>query len=538
MAPTQKQLDNLKKGAPHRFTKENAREKGRKGAVASQKAHKRNKDMYLMTRKIADTRVKDDDLRQALLDLGLENEELINAALIVKGVFEGAISGSIPAVDKWEQMLDRGANEETGALDREKVRALALMHANYVPNISSNFGAISVCALKHLYTHYEASGGRGSLKSSWASLTVVRLIMEHPDTHALVLRKVANTMRDSVYAQYQWAIEKLGVTEFWEARKAPLELIYRPTGQRILFRGADDPMKIKSIKVPFGYLAITHFEEKDQFAGRPEIDTILQSTMRGGSIFWNFETYNPPLSRDNWANKDSAEERSDRIQHRSSYLELDDPSWLGEQFIAEAEELRKRDERRYQHEYLGLAVGSGGNVFDNLEFRPITDEELRSFSNIYQGADWGWFPDPYAFIRIHYDHAQETISLLDELYANNKTNEETAQWIISHGYTDAQITCDSSEPKSVADYRSLGLPAKPAVKGAGSIDYGMKWLQGRKIVIDRRRTPNAAHEFESYEYDRDRNGNFVSGYPDKNNHLIDATRYALERVIRNYRSNA
>ena len=125
MAPTQKQLDNLKKGAPHRFTKENAREKGRKGAVASQKAHKRNKDMYLMTRKIADTRVKDDDLRQALLDLGLENEELINAALIVKGVFEGAISGSIPAVDKWEQMLDRGANEETGALDREKVRALA-----------------------------------------------------------------------------------------------------------------------------------------------------------------------------------------------------------------------------------------------------------------------------------------------------------------------------------------------------------------------------------------------------------------------------
>ena len=538
MAPTQKQLDNLKKGAPHRFTKENAREKGRKGAIASQKAHKRNKDMYLMTRKIADTRVKDDDLRQALLDLGLENEELINAALIVKGVFEGAISGSIPAVDKWEQMLDRGANEETGALDREKVRALALMHANYVPNISSNFGAISVCALKHLYTHYEASGGRGSLKSSWASLTVVRLIMEHPDTHALVLRKVANTMRDSVYAQYQWAIEKLGVTEFWEARKAPLELIYKPTGQRILFRGADDPMKIKSIKVPFGYLAITHFEEKDQFSGRPEIDTILQSTMRGGSVFWNFETYNPPLSRDNWANKDSAEERSDRIQHRSSYLELDDPSWLGEQFIAEAEELRKRDERRYQHEYLGLAVGSGGNVFDNLEFRPITDEELRSFSNIYQGADWGWFPDPYAFIRIHYDHAQETIYLLDELYVNNKTNEETAQWITSHGYTDAQITCDSSEPKSVADYRSLGLPAKPAVKGAGSIDYGMKWLQGRKIVIDRRRTPNAAHEFESYEYDRDRNGNFVSGYPDKNNHLIDATRYALERVIRNYRSNA
>ena len=538
IAPTQKQLDNLKKGAPHRFTKENASEMGRRGQIASQEAHRRNKDMYTMTRKVADTRVKSKDLRKALQELGLDKEEQINAALVVKGVFEKAAGGSIAAVEKWVEFLDRATAEYTGALTAETNRAIAIMRKNYAPNISSNFGIITVAALKHLYTHYEASGGRGSLKSSWASLTVVRLLMEHPDIHALVLRKVANTMRDSVYSQYQWAIDKLGVNEFWEARKAPLELIYKPTGQRILFRGADDPMKIKSIKMPFGYIGVTHFEEKDQFAGRPEIDTILQSTMRGGSVFWNFETFNPPLSRDNWANKDSATERSDRIQHRSSYLDLDDPSWLGNQFIAEAEELKRRDERRYQHEYLGLAVGSGGNVFDNLEFRPITDEELRSFSNIYQGADWGWFPDPYAFVRLAYDHAQETIYLIDELYANNKTNEETAQWITSHGYTDAQITCDSSEPKSVADYRSLGIAAKPAVKGPGSVDYGMKWLQGRKIVIDRRRTPNAAHEFESYEYDRDRNGNFVSGYPDKNNHLIDATRYALERVIRNYRSNA
>ena len=538
MAPTQKQLDNLKKGAPYRFTKENAAEMGRRGQIASQEAHRRNKDMYALSSKIADQTIEEEDLRQALESLGLEDGELINAALIVKAVFDKAIAGYIPAVDKWEEFLEKAAAKYTGALSAETNRAISIMRGNYLTNISSNFGTISVAAIKHLYTHYEASGGRGSLKSSWASLTVVRLIMEHPDTHALVLRKVANTMRDSVYAQYKWAIDKLGVSEFWEPRKAPLELIYKPTGQRILFRGADDPMKIKSIKVPFGYLAITHFEEKDQFAGRPEIDTILQSTMRGGSVFWNFETYNPPLSRDNWANKDSAEERSDRIRHRSSYLELDDPSWLGEQFIAEAEELRKRDERRYQHEYLGLAVGSGGNVFDNIEYRPITDEELRSFPNIYQGADWGWFPDPFAFIRLAYDHAHETIYLLDELYVNNKTNEETAQWITSHGYTDAQITCDSSEPKSVADYRSLGIAAKPAVKGPGSVDYGMKWLQGRKIVIDRRRTPNAAHEFESYEYDRDRNGNFVSGYPDRDNHLIDATRYALERVIRNYRSNA
>ena len=531
-------LKNLEKGAPHRFNKETAAAAGRKGNPKSQEARKQNRSMAQYAKTVSESEIQNDDAREDLRELGITEEYMQNVALIVGGVFRNAAAGNILAVDKWEQLLERAANEENGALDREQVRALAIMRANYLPNISSNFGAISVAALKHKYTHYEASGGRGSLKSSWASLTVVRLIMEHPDAHALVFRKVANTMRDSVYAQYVWAIGVLGVADFWEARRSPLELIYKPTGQRILFRGADDPMKIKSIKVPFGYIAVTHFEEKDQFAGRPEIDTILQSTMRGGADFWNFETYNPPLSRDNWANKDSAEDRSDRIQHRSSYLELDDPSWLGDQFIAEAEELKRRDERRYRHEYLGEAVGSGGNVFDNLEYREIADEELRSFASIYQGTDWGWFPDPYAFIRLSYDHAHETIYLLDEYYVNNKTNEETAQWIISHGYNDVQTTCDSAEPKSVADYRSLGIAAKPAVKGPGSIDYGMKWLQGRKIVIDRRRTPNAAHEFESYEYDRDRNGNFVSGYPDRDNHLIDATRYALERVIRNYRSNA
>ena len=361
--------------------------------------------------------------------------------------------------------------------------------------------------------------------------------MEHPDAHALVLRKIANTMRDSVYAQYRWAIEQLGVSEFWEARKSPLELCFRPTGQRILFRGADDPMKIKSIKVPFGSITVTHFEEKDQFAGRAEIRTILQSTMRGGDRFWNFESYNPPLSRDNWANLDTAAERPDRLCHHSTYLEAP-KEWLGEQFVAEAESLKLSDERAYQHEYLGLAVGTGGNVFENLELREIRDEEMRGFDRIYMGVDWGFAPDPFAFIRLHYDPARETIYLLDELCVLRQTNTLTAEELLRRGYQDGVITCDSAEPKSVADYRSFGLNARAAVKGPGSVEYGMKWLQGRKIVIDRRRTPEALREFSRYEFERDRDGNFISGYPDKDNHLIDAVRYALERVYGKYRSRA
>lgn len=384
---------------------------------------------------------------------------------------------------------------------------------------------------RHGHTHYDLSGGRGSLKSSCVSLLVPPLLIANPGTHALVLRKVANTIRDSVYSQYVWAIGELGMADHWLAKVQPMELIYKPTGQKIMFRGADDPMKIKSIKVPFGYIAVTHFEEKDQFAGRKEIRTILQSTMRGGSTFWNFESYNPPISRDNWANKDSLEDVPDRLCHKSTYLESP-PEWLGEQFLAEAERLRRTDDRAYRHEYLGEATGTGGNVFEKLELREITDEEIASFDRIYQGADWGWYPDPFAFIRLHYDRARETIFLLDEIYKNKLPNEEAAAEIKGRGYDDAYITCDNAEPKSVSDFRACGLPAKEAVKGPGSVDYGMKWMQKRTIVIDRRRTPNAYKEFVGYEYERNKDGEIISGYPDANNHLIDGTRYALERVYR------
>ena len=397
--------------------------------------------------------------------------------------------------------------------------------------IGSAFYEVARDVFQHGHTHYDESGGRGSLKSSYVSIVVPLLLVQNPNTHALVLRKVANTIRDSVYAQYIWAIGELGMAAYWEAKVSPMELIYKPTGQKIMFRGADDPMKIKSIKVPFGYIAVTHFEEKDQFAGRAEIRTILQSTMRGGSKFWNFESYNPPISRDNWANKDSSEERADRMCHKSTYLQAP-PEWLGQQFIDEAEHLKATDERAYQHEYLGIPVGTGGNVFDRLELREITDEEVKSFDRIYQGVDFGWFPDPFAFIRLHYDKARETIYLLDEIYQNKLSNEQSATMIKQRGYGNVRTICDSAEPKSVADLRAMGLPAYEAVKGPGSIEYGMKFLQRRTIVIDRKRTPHAYDEFVGYEYERNKGGDIISGYPDANNHLIDAARYALEPVSR------
>lgn len=406
-------------------------------------------------------------------------------------------------------------------------------HIKMSEMIAPVFYDLAKDVMHHGHTHYDIRGGRGSLKSSTVSLLVPQILISNPNTHALVLRKVANTLRDSVFNQYIWAIAELGMAGLWYTKVSPMEIIYRPTGQKIMFRGADDPMKIKSIKVPFGYIAVTHFEEKDQFSGRAEIRTILQSTMRGGDKFWNFESYNPPISRDNWANIDSAEDKPNRLCHISTYLDAP-KQWLGEEFLNEAEYLKQTDERAYQHEYLGLPVGTGGNVFDKLELREITDEEVKRFDRIYQGIDFGWYPDPFCFIRLHYDVPRETIYLIDEHYVNKTSNEDNAAWIREKQYNDFPVICDSAEPKSVADFRASGVNARGAVKGAGSVEYGMKWLQRRTIVVDRRRTPNAYKELVGYEYERNKDGDIISGYPDANNHAIDAIRYAVEPITRIY----
>ena len=384
---------------------------------------------------------------------------------------------------------------------------------------------------QHGYTHYDISGGRGSLKSSCVSLLVPVLIKQNPNAHALIMRKVGNTIRDSIYAQYIWAIDKLGMTPYWEAKVSPMELVYKPTGQKIMFRGTDDPTKTKSIKVPFGYIAITHFEEKDQFAGRKEIRTVLQSTMRGGSTFWNFETYNPPISRDNWANKDSLENRPDRLCLKTTYLDAP-KEWLGSQFLLEAEELKKANSRAYEHEYLGVPTGTGGNVFENLVMAEITEEQISYFDRIYNGVDWGYYPDPWAFNQCYFDAARRTLYIYKELTAYKKGNRETADMLLAAGINSRQrITADSAEPKSIGDYRSFGFYCNGAIKGPGSVEYSMKWLQSlNQIVIDRRRCPDTWEEFNSYEYERNKQDEIISGYPDKDNHHIDAVRYATEQI--------
>ena len=205
--------------------------------------------------------------------------------------------------------------------------------------------------------------------------------------------------------------------------------------------------------------------------------------------------------------------------------------WLGERFLADAEYLEKTNETAYRHEYLGEVVGSGTAVFENLRIEKITDEQIASFDRIKRGVDWGWYPDPWAYNAMHYDAARRTLYIFDELTRRRTANRDTAQLLLDRGLTREDKVCaDSAEPKSIADYNKYGVKTFPARKGPKSVRYGTKWLQMlAAIVIDPERCPDTAKEFSEYEYERDaKTGEVLEGYPDINNHHIDAVRYAME----------
>lgn len=379
-------------------------------------------------------------------------------------------------------------------------------------------------------------GGRGSGKSSYASLELILQLLRHPDCHAVVLRKVGGTMRASVYAQICWAIAALGLGRKFRCTVSPMECTYLPTGQKILFFGLDDAGKLKSVRAPFGYIGLAWFEELDQFDGPEEVRSVEQSVFRGGGFSLAFKSFNPPAMGRSWVNRYALEPKPGRRVLHSTYKDLP-PHWLGPRFLADAEHLKASNPVAYRHEYLGEVVGSGAAVFDNLRLESIPDEAVAAFDRLYHGVDWGWYPDPWAYNAVSYDPARRTLYIFDELTRNRTPNRDTAQLLLDRGVGGDEggwLTADSAEPKSCADYRAFGLPCRVARKGPGSVDQSMKWLQSlQAIVIDPARCPDTAAEFAAYEYERDpRTGTVLPGYPDVNNHHIDAVRYAVESIWR------
>lgn len=447
--------------------------------------------------------------------------------------FTPDFSDQIKAMNDLEKALTIKAEQEEKKRLAEEAKNQKDYHTD-LDIIADTFHPVVRDMRQKRHREYVFEGGRGSTKSSCGTTIPFELMMNHPNVHAVALRQVKDTLRDSIFAQFQWSADKqaenpMFVRENWDFKYSPLEITYKPTGQKIYFRGADDPGKIKSIKVPFGYIGIAIFEELDQFDGEEAVRKIEQSVIRGGEDFWIIKMFNPPISINNWANKYAATPKESMLVHKSTYLDVPE-EWLGQAFIEEAEHLKNVNPDAYAHEYLGEPIGLGTEIFKFLEIRTITDEEIARQERIYQGQDWGWEPDPKAFIRLSYSHATETIMLLDEMGGQCIRTRDMAQKIIDAGYNDYEVRCGVDEQEHINDYRDMGLAARGAIAGPGSIKRTMEWLQCRKIVIDPVRTPRAYKEFTEYEHDVAKNGEVIDGYPDRNNHWIDATRYATSPI--------
>ena len=387
---------------------------------------------------------------------------------------------------------------------------------------------------------YWLEGGRGSAKSSFWSQIVPEELENNPNWCAICIRKVANTLKDSVYSQLEWGMDNLSETfpfinENWVKTKSPLEMRNKKTGQMIYFRGADDPGKIKSIKPPKNmYIAIIIYEEFDQMTGMNEVRKIDQSVKRGGNEFITFRIYNTPKSKKHFVNVEKRSPNPKRLVHKSTYLDAP-VDWLGQPFFDDAELLKQNNPVAFKNEYLGEETGDGGNVFENVELREITDEEIENFDYLYQGMDFGWFPDPLAWTKMCYQPNKLTLYIFDEYIVNKMSNSKVWNCLKENKgvKNDDLITADSAEPKSIGDFQSYGSLMRGAKKGPDSVEYSMKWLSGlAKIVIDPRRCPKTAEEFTTYEYPQDKDGNYITGYVDADNHCIDSVRYATNPIWR------
>ena len=372
---------------------------------------------------------------------------------------------------------------------------------------------------RRAHSEYWLKGGRGSTKSSFVSIELILQLIQNPMMNAIIYRRVAATLRESVFEQVIWAIDQMNLRPYFTFRLNPLEIRYNPTGQRILFRGADDPSKSKSIKLSRGYFGILWFEELAEFSGMEGLRAIKASIIRGGDRAMTFCSYNPPQTARSWVNNESLVPKENRMVHSSTYLDVP-PEWLGQEFIAEAESLKATNERAYRHMYLGEVTGTGGQVFDNLEIREITDDEIKTFGRFYNGLDFGFAVDPDAFVRVAFVPNTRKLYIVDEYYSSN-TPAETLKRNVAALAGRELVTCDNADPRMIAELRSSGLNVIAAKKGPGSRDHGYRWLQNLgAIVADPKRTPNAVRELQAYEYLRDKNDNFCAAYPDGNDHCL------------------
>lgn len=401
---------------------------------------------------------------------------------------------------------------------------------------------------KSEYIRYVEKGGRASGKTSNISKMLVLTLMKEP-INIVVFRKVADTLKRSVYEAIKWAINQLGVEEYFLVKKSPLEIIYLERGNQITFLGVDDPEKIKGLASSIYPYAVFWFEEITEFKTKEELETVIKSVVRGelpksikgeklNTRYKGFFSYNPPRQRQHWVNKEYEIIKANSTNYINHTTYQDNPH-LADEFYRDMEFIKVNDELMYRGVYLGEPVGNGIVPFPKLKVGKIDSKTLKTLDTFRCGIDWGYGPDPFCFVKWGYDMKHKRIYAISEVYGYQLDDDEAIKRVRKLVNKGDLILCDSSEPKTIARYKKAGFRAKPARKGAGSVEAGERWLGQLEIYIDPVRTPNIAREFQSIDYAVDRFGDVLPRLADRGNHTIDATRYAFEydqKERRSYKS--
>lgn len=372
-------------------------------------------------------------------------------------------------------------------------------------------------------------GSRASKKSTTTAMNLICRIIEYPMSNVLVVRKTYRTLLDSCYAQLKWAVSRLGVKEFFDFKLSPLEIVYKPTGQKILFRGLDDPLKVTSVTVDVGSLCFLWIEEAYEIMSEADFD-MLDESIRGEVPKGHFKqvtiTFNPWNER-HWLKKRFFDVNDEDVLAITTNYICNE--WLDKTDLRVFERMKQSNPRRYNVAGLGNWGVVDGLVYENFEEKIFTLEDVKDCT-IVAGLDFGYTNDPTAFFVGFLDLSNKFLYVWDEMYSKGLSNRKIYENILKMGYSKESITADSAEPKSIDELKSLGLRVKGAKKGKDSILNGIQWIQDLKIIIHPR-CNNFITEISNYSWDKDKFNRVLNRPVDDFNHLMDAMRYALEDSI-------
>lgn len=375
-------------------------------------------------------------------------------------------------------------------------------------------------------------GSRASKKSKTTALWIITNMMEYPQANTLVVRKTFRTLKDSCFTELKWAVHRLKVDAWWEFKESPIEATYKPTGQKIYFRGLDDPLKVTSITVDVGVLCWAWLEEAYEVMKEDDFN-ILDESIRGEcpeGLFKQWTITFNPWNEHHWLKKRFFDNPDDEtLAMTTNYLCNE---FLDAADIKVFEDMKKRNPRRYAVAGLGGWGIVDGLVYENWKEEAFDIDEVRSRPGIISafGLDFGYTNDPSTLFCGLLDQKAKQLFVFDEMYTRGLSNRKIAETITDMGYGKERITADSAEPKSIDELRSLGLRVKAAAKGKDSIKNGIQWIQDLEIIIHPR-CVNFITEISNYTWDQDRFGTKLNVPIDDFNHLMDAMRYALEKYI-------